>query len=275
MTGGHVGRRLAKDAVFKGVVCLLAFLSLLPLFLILYYITLKGISVINWDFLFSLPRPIGEAGGGVVNAIVGTLMLIVLSSVISVPCGIAAGIYLSENKAGKLSNTIRLCVIVLQGTPSIVIGIIAYLWVVAPLKTFSALSGGVALSIMMLPVIIKTTEETLKLLPYHLKEASGPGRALLPDHSQGHTPFGHKRYPHRHSPQRGEDYGGDGAASVHRIWQSVHERQYLQADRLPALPHILLRHEPLPRVAFLRVGGLVHPCRSDACPEPYRKGDLR
>jgi phosphate transport system permease protein len=172
VTGGHVGRRLAKDAVFKGVVCLLAFLSLLPLFLILYYITMKGISVINWDFLFSLPRPIGEAGGGVVNAIVGTLMLIVLSSVISVPCGIAAGIYLSENKAGKLSNTIRLCVIVLQGTPSIVIGIIAYLWVVAPLKTFSALSGGVALSIMMLPVIIKTTEETLKLIPYHLKEAS-------------------------------------------------------------------------------------------------------
>jgi len=99
VTGCHVGRRLAKDAVFKGVVCLLAFLSLLPLFLILYYITMKGISVINWDFLFSLPRPIGEAGGGVVNAIVGTLMLIVLSSVISVPCGIAAGIYLSEIKA--------------------------------------------------------------------------------------------------------------------------------------------------------------------------------
>ncbi|OPX97482.1 MAG: Phosphate transport system permease protein PstA [Syntrophorhabdus sp. PtaB.Bin047] len=172
MTGGHVGRRLAKDAIFKGVVCLFAFLSLLPLFLILYYITMKGISVINWDFLFSLPRPIGEAGGGVVNAIVGTLMLIVLSSVISVPCGIAAGIYLSENKAGKLSNTIRLSVIVLQGTPSIVIGIIAYLWIVAPLRTFSALSGGVALSIMMLPVIIKTTEETLKLIPYHLKEAS-------------------------------------------------------------------------------------------------------
>jgi phosphate transport system permease protein len=172
MTGNHIGRRLVKDAVFKGMVCLLAFLSLLPLFLILYYITMKGIAVINWDFLANLPRPIGESGGGVVNAIVGTLMLIVLSSVISVPCGIAAGIYLSENKAGKLSNTIRLSVIVLQGTPSIVIGIIAYLWIVAPLKTFSALSGGVALSIMMLPVIIKTTEETLKLIPYHLKEAS-------------------------------------------------------------------------------------------------------
>ena len=169
---GHVSTRLIKDIIFKFIVCLFAFISLLPLFLILYYITKNGIMVINWDFLFNLPRPIGETGGGVVNAIVGTLMLIILSCVISIPCGIAAGIYLSENKEGKLSNTIRLSVIVLQGTPSIVIGIIAYLWVVAPLKTFSALSGGIALSIMMLPVIIKTTEETLKLIPYHLKEAS-------------------------------------------------------------------------------------------------------
>ncbi|HBL23045.1 MAG TPA: phosphate ABC transporter permease PtsA [Deltaproteobacteria bacterium] len=172
MTGNHVKRRLAEDIFFKGMVCLFAFISLLPLFLILYYITKNGIAVIDWDFLTSLPRPIGEAGGGVFNAIVGTLMLIILSGVISIPCGIAAGIYLSENKAGKLASGIRLSVVVLQGTPSIVIGIIAYIWIVAPLKTFSALSGGIALSIMMLPVIVKTTEETLKLIPYHLKEAS-------------------------------------------------------------------------------------------------------
>jgi len=172
VTGNHVRRRLAEDIFFKGIVCLFAFISLLPLFLILYYITKNGIAVINWDFLSSLPRPIGETGGGVFNAIVGTLMLIILSSVISIPCGIAAGIYLSENKAGKLASGIRLSVVVLQGTPSIVIGIIAYIWIVAPLRTFSALSGGIALSIMMLPVIVKTTEETLKLIPYHLKEAS-------------------------------------------------------------------------------------------------------
>ncbi|MBP7529485.1 MAG: phosphate ABC transporter permease PstA [Syntrophorhabdaceae bacterium] len=172
MTGNHVKRRLAEDIFFKGMVCLFAFISLLPLFLILYYITKNGIAVIDWNFLSSLPRPIGEAGGGVFNAIVGTLMLIILSGVISIPCGIAAGIYLSENKAGKLASGIRLSVVVLQGTPSIVIGIIAYIWIVAPLRTFSALSGGIALSIMMLPVIVKTTEETLKLIPYHLKEAS-------------------------------------------------------------------------------------------------------
>jgi phosphate transport system permease protein len=172
VTGNHVKRRLAEDVFFKGIVCLFAFISLLPLFLILYYITKNGIAVIDWNFLSSLPRPIGEPGGGVFNAIVGTLMLIILSSVISIPCGIAAGIYLSENKAGKLASGIRLSVVVLQGTPSIVIGIIAYIWIVAPLRTFSALSGGIALSIMMLPVIVKTTEETLKLIPYHLKEAS-------------------------------------------------------------------------------------------------------
>ncbi|MBP1749347.1 MAG: phosphate transporter, permease protein PstA [Deltaproteobacteria bacterium] len=168
----NVRARLAKETIFKGIVCLLAFISLLPLFLILYYITKNGIAVINWEFLSSLPRPTGETGGGIFNAIVGTLMLIVLSSVLSIPCGIAAGVYLAEHQTGKLGHSIRLSVIVLQGTPSIVIGIIAYVWIVGPLKTFSAFSGGVALAIMMLPVIVKTTEETLKLVPYHLKEAS-------------------------------------------------------------------------------------------------------
>jgi phosphate transport system permease protein len=168
----HVKRRLVKDAAFKVAVISLAVISLLPLLLILYYITRNGIMVINWGFLATLPRPIGEIGGGIYNAIIGTAYLIVLSSIFSIPIGITAGIYLSEKKEGKLAELVRLCVVVLQGTPSIVIGIIAYIWVVAPIKTFSALSGGVALSIMMLPVIIKTTEETLKLVPYHLKEAS-------------------------------------------------------------------------------------------------------
>lgn len=161
-----------KDRVFSGVVAIFTFASMIPLFLILYYITKNGITAVNWEFLTALPRPIGEAGGGIYNALIGSLMLIVLSCIFSIPVGVTAGIYLSERQTGKLSDIVRLCVVVLQGTPSIVIGIIAYIWVVAPLRTFSALSGGVALSIMMLPVIIKTTEETLKLIPYHLKEAS-------------------------------------------------------------------------------------------------------
>jgi phosphate transport system permease protein len=164
--------RMIKDKAFRVIVVLLACFSLLPLLLILYYITKNGIAVINWEFLTQLPRPIGEAGGGVFNAVIGTGMLIVLSSILSIPFGITTGIYLSERSEGKIANIVRLCVVVLQGTPSIVIGIVAYIWVVAPFQGFSAISGGVALSIMMLPVIIKSTEETLKLMPYHLKEAS-------------------------------------------------------------------------------------------------------
>ncbi len=168
----HLLFRRVKDKLFIASVALCAFLSLLPLLFILYHITKNGIAVINWEFLTQLPRPIGETGGGVFNAIIGSLILIVLSGVLSIPFGIAAGVYLSENSEGRIANSVRLCVVVLQGTPSIVIGIIAYKWAVAPFHNFSALSGGVALSIMMLPVIIKSTEETLKLIPYHLKEAS-------------------------------------------------------------------------------------------------------
>jgi len=172
MMDGHTTARMMKDKAFRVTVFLLACFSLMPLLLILYYITRNGIAVIDWEFLTQLPKPIGETGGGVYNAIFGTCILIVLSSVLSIPFGITAGIYLSERSEGKIANIVRLCVVVLQGTPSIVIGIVAYIWVVAPFQGFSAISGGVALSIMMLPVIIKSTEETLKLMPYHLKEAS-------------------------------------------------------------------------------------------------------
>lgn len=168
----HTTARMIKDKIFHFLVILLACFSMLPLLFILYHITRNGIAVINWEFLTQLPRPIGEVGGGIFNALIGTGMLIVLSSILSIPFGITAGIYLSEKSEGKIANLVRLCVVVLQGTPSIVIGIVVYLWVVAPFHGFSAISGGVALSIMMLPVIIKSTEETLKLMPYHLKEAS-------------------------------------------------------------------------------------------------------
>ena len=94
----HVGLRLIKDTAFKVLICLLAFASALPLFLILYHITKNGIAVINWSFLFNLPRPFGETGGGIASAIVGTMMLVVLSGIISIPFGIATGIYLSERR---------------------------------------------------------------------------------------------------------------------------------------------------------------------------------
>jgi len=167
-----VHERIFFDRLFKGLVITLSFVIILPMFFILYFIIRNGIAVVNWSFLVSLPKPMGEAGGGISNALVGTVILILIASVISIPLGILTGIYLSEYKKGRFSYLSRLSLEILQGIPSIVIGIIAYVWIVVPMGSFSALSGGIALAIMMLPVIVMATEETLKLIPDSLKEAS-------------------------------------------------------------------------------------------------------
>ncbi len=172
MTDGKLVFRIIKDRLFQAVVILFSFAMIVPLFLIIYYIIRNGISVINWEFLVSLPKPMGDIGGGIANAVVGTAMLVIVATVFAVPLGVCAGIYLSENKKGRIAYSVRLCMEILQGVPSIVIGIIAYSWIVLSMGTFSALSGGVALAIMMLPVIVRATEETLKLIPENLREAS-------------------------------------------------------------------------------------------------------
>jgi phosphate transport system permease protein len=172
MEKGPVKRRIAVDKIFKGLVIAFSFIIILPMAFILYDIVRKGISVINWEFLVSLPKPMGEAGGGISNALAGTAMLIVIASIISVPLGVLAGVFLSEYKRGRFAYFARLSLEILQGIPSIVIGIIAYVWIVLTMGSFSALSGGIALGIMMLPVIVMSTEETLKLIPDALKEAS-------------------------------------------------------------------------------------------------------
>ncbi len=168
----RVRLRIAKDIGFKAMVIVLSFLSVAPLLFILFYVIGNGLSSLNWNFLIEIPKPVGEIGGGIVNSIVGSFLLVIIASLPSIPLGIAAGIYLSEHKESKLTYWGGLAVEVLQGTPSIVIGIIAYLWVVVPMGGFSALSGGIGLGIMMLPMIIKTTEETLNLMPDFLKEAA-------------------------------------------------------------------------------------------------------
>jgi phosphate transport system permease protein len=161
-----------KNGLFMWVIIFLALICTLPLLLILYKIFSLGISAIDWDFLTNLPKPVGETGGGIANALVGSLMLIVVSSIIAMPFGISLGIYLSESRKSKMAYWASLSVDILQGIPSIVIGIIIYLWVVKTMGGFSALSGSIALSLIMLPSIVKSTEETLKLIPDTLKEAS-------------------------------------------------------------------------------------------------------
>ncbi len=167
-----IRRRILCDKLFKVIVVFLTFCSILPMFFILFFITSKGISAVNWRFLTQLPKPVGEMGGGISNAIIGTMMLVGISTALSVPLGIIVGIFLSENRKGRLASLTRLCVETLQGIPSIVIGIIAYIWLVVSMGSFSALSGGVALGLMMLPVVIIATEETLKLIPESLREAA-------------------------------------------------------------------------------------------------------
>lgn len=172
MVDGKLAFRVIKDRTFKAAVVFFSLAMIAPLILIVYYIVKNGISVINWEFITALPKPVGDIGGGIANAIVGTFMLIAAASILAVPLGICAGIYLSENKNKSTASALRLCMEILQGIPSIVIGIIAYSWVVISMGTFSAFSGAAALAIMMLPVVVRSTEETLKLIPETLREAS-------------------------------------------------------------------------------------------------------
>ncbi len=161
-----------KDRLFFSIIIILSILTIVPLVWILGYITINGISFINYELFTQLPKPPGESGGGIINAIIGTFIIVIIASAVAIPIGVFSGIYLAENKQGKIAQFARIAVDVLQGVPSIVIGIIAYVWIVLPSRSFSAVSGSAALAIMMLPVIIKNTEETLKLIPYSIKEAA-------------------------------------------------------------------------------------------------------
>jgi phosphate transport system permease protein len=167
-----IGFRNTKSIIFKGIIVFFAFIMVVPLMIILLYIIKQGLFQVNWHFLTNVPAPVGEPGGGIINALVGSFLMVLMAAVVAIPVGMAAGIYLSENPRTKLAYYSGLCVDILQGVPSIVVGIVVYFWIVKPLGTFSAISGSIALAIMMLPIVIRSTEQTLKLLPDSLKEAA-------------------------------------------------------------------------------------------------------
>jgi len=165
-------RRLLLNAIYeKSIFCFSLFL-LLPLGFILFYIIKQGFSAFSWEFFTSLPKPVGEVGGGVSNAIIGSLLLVGIAACIAIPFGLFIGIYLAEFPHKLLSKWVKTATDTLQGIPSVVIGIIAYTWVVIPLGSFSAFSGSFALALIMLPLVINATEESVKLIPDTLKEAS-------------------------------------------------------------------------------------------------------
>ena len=167
----NAGFRNTKSTIFQSVIVFFAFLITIPLIIVLLYIIEKGVMEVNWKFLTNVPKPVGEKGGGIANALVGSAIMVGLASVWALPIGILAGIYLSENSKSKLSYYSGLCVDILQGVPSIVIGIVIYYWVVITIG-YSAVAGSIALGIMMLPIVIRSTEQTLRLLPSSLKEAA-------------------------------------------------------------------------------------------------------
>jgi phosphate transport system permease protein len=165
-------RRRITDHVMTGAAVLTVMLVLLPLIAIFGYLVYRGIGSINWAFLTHIPAPEGEAGGGMANAILGSFMILSIASVIGVPFGVGAGIYLAEFGRNRLGRAIRFTADVLNGVPSIVIGIVAYSIVVIYQRHFSAVAGGVALAMMMVPTISRTTEEMLLLVPQALREAA-------------------------------------------------------------------------------------------------------
>ena len=165
-------RRRITDHGMTGVAVLTVILVLVPLFAIFAYLVYRGVGSINWAFLTQTPKPVGESGGWMANAIVGSMFILGLASVLGVPLGVGAGIYLAEFGRNRFGDAIRFTADVLNGVPSIVIGIVAYSIVVLYQKHFSALAGGVALAIMMVPTITRTTEEMLLLVPQALREAA-------------------------------------------------------------------------------------------------------
>jgi len=167
--------RLARhwiSGAMIGLTYLAAVLATLPLLLILAHLLKKGASSVSLSFFTSMPKPVGEAGGGMANAIVGTLILIGIACAIGLPIGIGAGIYLSEKRSTPLAQSVRFLSDVLNGLPSIVMGIFAWTLLVKPVGHFSALAGGTALGAMMIPLVTRTTEEMLRVVPISLREAA-------------------------------------------------------------------------------------------------------
>jgi phosphate transport system permease protein len=170
-----VNRRVLRRLVSNAMVGLMigaVLMALLPLFLILLDLVAKGAGSLSVDFFTKTPAPAGETGGGVVHAIVGTLIIVGAASLIGLPIGIAGGIYCAEYPGSRLTWVTRFVADVMNGTPSIVVGVFAWAWIVATQKHFSALAGSAALAMLMIPMVLRTTEEMIKLVPNSLREAA-------------------------------------------------------------------------------------------------------
>ncbi len=155
-----------------GLTCVAAILATFPLLFILTHLLKQGATSVNWNFFTKMPAPTGESGGGMANAIVGTGIILLIASAIGLPIGMGAGLYLAEQRGGRLANVVRFLSDVLNGLPSIVLGIFGWQMLVRPFKHFSALAGGIALAAMMIPLVTRATEEMIRLVPVSMREAA-------------------------------------------------------------------------------------------------------
>ena len=172
MTAPNHNWRKFKNAFMQTLACACAVLVVVPLLLVFYHLVMEGFSSINLAFFTQLPKPVGETGGGMANAIVGTFILLAQAAVIGVPVGVLGGVYLSEYGGTKLNWWIRFAADILNGVPSITWGIVVWALLVVPMHGFSALAGGVVLGLMMIPLVMRTTEEVLQLVPGGYREAA-------------------------------------------------------------------------------------------------------
>ena len=171
-TVGTIPRRRIVNIVMVALTYIAAVLATLPLLFILAYLIRAGASSLSLEFFTRMPRPVGESGGGMANAIAGTVMLVSIAAAVGMPVGIGAGLYLAEQRGTWLANTVRFLSDVLNGLPSIVMGIFAWQFLVRPVGHFSALAGGIALGAMMIPLVTRTTEEMVRTVPDSLREAA-------------------------------------------------------------------------------------------------------
>lgn len=169
---GRALRRRIVSGVMTGLVVTLCAAAVLPLLLIFADLVLKGATSLDWNFFTHSPVPMGQTGGGMAHAIVGTVIIVGLACAIGLPIGIGTGVFLAEYGSGKIGWMVRFVADVMNGTPSIVIGIFAWTWLVRPVHHFSALAGGAALAMLMVPMLARTTEEMVRLVPNSLREAA-------------------------------------------------------------------------------------------------------
>src|SRR5262245_27362064 len=171
MVTRHARRQVTS--IIMTVLCVISVvITLVPLALILTFVVLKGIAALNFDFFTQIPRPVGEMGGGMANGIVGTLILCGLGALLAIPIGVMAGMYVAQSSGSQRANLVRFAADTLTGIPSIVVGVFVYAIAVSPFKQFTALAGGIALGVMMIPIITRTTEELIRLVPPTMLEGA-------------------------------------------------------------------------------------------------------